>query len=551
MTVRILTGDALERLRTLPDASVDAIVTDPPSGIAFMGMEWDEDKGGRQQWVDWLAGIMREAFRVAKPGAHAVVWALPRTSHWTALALEDAGFEIRDSLHHVFGSGFPKSLNVGRAIDMVDGVAMTREAQLRFTGWLRATGVTAAAVNEATSSFMASHYLSANEQPAIPTRVMFEAIRPLLGGQEVPDWVEELVEARSIGSENVKKRPVTGERLAADFLNARPVSVAAQGLERTGRRVIQDTTAFTDEAKPWHGWGTALKPAHEVWWLARKPVSGTVAGNVLAYGTGALNVGKCIVPAAGGSPAAKRRADSPAPSLRAEEREGRPNVDRSSPERYAEPRPGEDLGRWPANFVLTHDVNCPEGGACVDGCPVAELDAQSGTLKSGVIKAGTLRSERSVCYGAMPDTSTLRDTLGDAGGASRFFPVFRYEAKPPRSERENGLPEAGLKEEDVRTGMGGEMPIDDAGAERDRFAKRARNVHPTVKPVALMSWLLSLVTPPGGVVLDPFLGSGTTAIAAQRLNIDCIGIEREPAYVRISEARIRGDQPLFSRVVVE
>ncbi len=116
----ILQGDCLELLRTLPDASVDAVVTDPPAGIAFMGREWDHDKGGRRQWIAWLSEVMGECLRVLKPGGHAVVWSLPRTSHWTATALEDAGFDIRDCLLHVFGSGFPKSLDVGKALDCTE-----------------------------------------------------------------------------------------------------------------------------------------------------------------------------------------------------------------------------------------------------------------------------------------------------------------------------------------------------------------------------------------------------------------------------------------------
>src|SRR5690242_18140162 len=110
-------GDCLAMLRSMPDNSVDALVTDPPSGISFMQRAWDKDKGGRDKWIAWLAEIMREAFRVMKPGAHGFVWAIPRTSHWTGMAIEDAGFEVRDSFHHLFASGFPKSLAADKAID--------------------------------------------------------------------------------------------------------------------------------------------------------------------------------------------------------------------------------------------------------------------------------------------------------------------------------------------------------------------------------------------------------------------------------------------------
>ena len=114
-------SDCLEALKAMPDNSIDSIVTDSPAGIGFMGKDWDKDKGGRDNWIAWMQEIVQEAFRVVKPGAHALVWALPRTSHWTATAWENAGFEVRDSISHVFGSGFPKSMDIGKAIDKAAG----------------------------------------------------------------------------------------------------------------------------------------------------------------------------------------------------------------------------------------------------------------------------------------------------------------------------------------------------------------------------------------------------------------------------------------------
>lgn len=122
----LFVGDAAKVGEILAPNSIDAIVTDPPAGISFMGREWDGDRGGRDAWIGWLAGVMREALRVLKPGGHALVWALPRTSHWTATALEDAGFELRDVVMHLFGSGFPKSLNVSKAIDASCGASDLR-----------------------------------------------------------------------------------------------------------------------------------------------------------------------------------------------------------------------------------------------------------------------------------------------------------------------------------------------------------------------------------------------------------------------------------------
>jgi site-specific DNA-methyltransferase (adenine-specific) len=320
---------------------------------------------------------------VLKPGGHALVWALPRTSHWTATALEDAGFEVRDCLVHIFGSGFPKSHNL-------DGA--------------------------------------------------------------------------------------------------------------------------------WTGWGTALKPASEHWWLCRKPFETTVAANVERYGTGALNIDASRVESDG----SHKRPFQPTNNSRAVY-----GVQSSFQPKNAE-------GRWPPNLLLSHTESCEEG-ACADDCAVAEMDRQSGTSKSAVRKGGV---------GEHLDPSQegwrfkrAEGGFEDSGGASRFFPVFRYQAKPSRKERE-----AGLRKTIVRTGMVSVMPTDDQGKQRDRFSKVAANTHPTVKPIALMEWLIRLITPPGGVVLDPFLGSGTTGVAAVKGGFGFIGIDREAEYLAIAKARIEAAQ---------
>jgi len=118
----VIRWDAEDALPGLQPESVDAVITDPPAGISFMGREWDSDKGGEEHWVAWLSRCMENAFEALKPGSYAIVWALPRTSDWTAQALRRAGFEIRDSIHHAFGSGFPKSLDISRAIDQLEYV---------------------------------------------------------------------------------------------------------------------------------------------------------------------------------------------------------------------------------------------------------------------------------------------------------------------------------------------------------------------------------------------------------------------------------------------
>lgn len=371
---RILTGDCLDLMPTLDAESVDAIVTDPPAGISFMGKAWDHHKGGREQWISWLADVMRECLRVAKPGAHALVWALPRTSHWTGTACELAGWEVRDRITHLFGSGFPKSLDVSKAIDKA-----------------------------------------------------------------------------------------------------------------------------TDAARQWEGWGTALKPAAEDWWLLRKPLSGTVAANVQAHGTGALNIDGCRI--AGKKPDTTRGAG------------GQHGI--TSP-RGAQGRILDDgAGRWPANVVLDEDA-------------ARLLDEQSGERTSGQPRIDRGRGG----IWSPSDGTPCGPQYGDYGGASRFF----YTAKASRAERERM---EGGPTEPVRRTDGRAVDIENP---RLRTSPRV-NHHPTVKPLDLMRWLVRLVTPPGGLVLDPFAGSGTTGVAAMAEGFRFLGIEREPEYVAIAEARLNATQP--------
>ena len=374
-------GDCLDVMRGMGDCSVDSIVTDPPAGISFISRSWDSDHGGRDKWVAAFAAIAREALRVVKPGGHALVWAIPRTSHWTATAWENGGWEVRDRIAHAFGTGFPKSHDVSKAIDKAVGV-------------------------------------------------------------------------------DFSSRPASG--------------VGFMGPDRPGgynRTVNQLSRAgdSTDAAKQWQGWGTALKPAMEDWWLLRKPLDGTVAANVLKWGTGARNIDGCRVGAEGGT-----------------KRDGKGTLPNDS---GWENMRGHgvapiDSGRWPSN--LLHDGS--------------------------------------------EEVVRLFPGEGD-GSAARFF----YCAKASKADREAGLQEAVVGS----LGGGGDFDSDPVSA---RFTKTARNVHPTVKPTALMRYLCRLVTPPGGIVLDPFMGSGSTGKAAVLEGFRFIGIEREAEYLEIARARIANAQ---------
>lgn len=448
-------GDCLAILPTLEDCSVDAIVTDPPAGIAFMGKAWDRDKGGKTEWIDWMFEVALQCRRVIKPGGHALVWAIPRTSHWTGSAWEDAGWQVRDKIYHVFGSGFPKSLDVSKAIDK--GSGENRDRQLAFTAWMRSTGITADQINEATQSSMASHYLTDKSQPAIATADLFDKLRPYL--PEVPEEIERLVcERTGLEWTAFKRRPVVGKGSGA--ISTRKDLRVDNGTVWGAKSSTFDLTApATPEAKQWAGWGTALKPAAEEWWLFRKPLEGTVAANVLKHGTGAINVDGCRVGSDGGTT-------------------------RSEQAPYGESgwRTGHKIeevnaGRWPANF--THD-----------------------------------------------GSDEVTALLGDA---ARFF----YSPKASKADRDEGCDGLEAREAGIKNDSGRGF------SESDPMAKIMRsNHHPTVKPVDLMTYLCRLITPPGGTILDPFAGSGSTGKAAIIEDFKFIGIEREAEYIEIAKARL-------------
>ena len=476
----VLNADCLTALRDMPDASVDAVVTDPPYGLSnttpaqvadtitrwasgdreylpsargFMGHEWDG-------FVPPVA-VWDECLRVLKPGGHLLAFAGSRTHDLMTLGIRLAGFDIRDSVAWLYGSGFPKSMDVSKAIDK--GGALSRPRALEFTAWMRSTGITAKQINEATGTLMGHHYTTHPTQPAIATADLFDKLRPLL--PEVPERIERLVAERTgIEWTDYVKRPKVGEKQSG-------IAVPGEGQRYTvggSKSVTVDVTApHSDAARQWEGWGTALKPAHEPIILARKPLDGTVAANVLEHGTGALN------------------------------------IDGS--------RIGGPSGRWPANVVL-------------DESQAAELDRQSGTRKSsGVYEGDGSRREghRSTSFAGGHRPNAM---YADRGGASRFFKVvehgapFMYCAKAPKSER----------------------PVVDGVA------------HSTVKPVTLMKWLVRMVTPPNGTVLDPFAGSGTTLEAAMLEGFNVIGVEREADYLPLIHARIdRATAELEARAEAE
>jgi site-specific DNA-methyltransferase (adenine-specific) len=411
----ILIGDVLERLRELPEASVDSIVTDPPYELGFMGKAWDSTG------IAYSVPMWRECLRVLRPGGYLLSFGGSRTYHRMACAIEDAGFEVRDQIMWIYGSGFPKSLDVSKAIDKAAGVE-----------------------------------------------------RPRISG--------------GVGSSNTN----------------------ALGRFTPG------------EAKHWSGWGTALKPAHEPICVARKPLIGTVAANVLAHGTGALNIDGCRVegPMDGVWGSSNKTVNPDRTFV------GSPDAS----EYKTEPHPS---GRWPANVI--HDGS----EEVVSRFPESQSGSNTVKRETGAENKGNTGSS----YGAESRSAgTPMISYGDKGTAARFF----YTAKADKAEREAGCYDVTPQKTDGSRkdgNPGGDNP-------RNRGVHERGNNHPTVKPLDLMRYLVRLVTRPGGTVLDALMGSGTTGIAAMLEGMNFIGIDEWPPYAALAEKRIRAAAPMFNEVIV-
>ena len=266
---RVFLGDCREVLRGLPDNSVDSVVTDPPYEFGFMGKKWDSSG------IAYDVTVWEECLRVLKPGGHVLAFGGSRTWHRLAVAVEDAGFEIRDNIAWLSNKTFPKSLDVSKAIDKNNGETGRK---LKFTAWARTTGLTSSDVDRITGTNMGGHYLTLKSQPAIPTVALWQVLRPYCG--DVPEWVDELV------ARVEAEREVTGQK---NVPSGHAFASEKYG-KRTGNREVNETNAKTLEAQKWEGWGTALKPCFEPVVMGRKPLGGTVAENVITWGVGGINI---------------------------------------------------------------------------------------------------------------------------------------------------------------------------------------------------------------------------------------------------------------------
>lgn len=373
----------MDQMLFMADSSVDSIVTDPPYGLSFMGKKWDYDVPSVEIWAECL--------RVLKPGGHLLAFAGTRTQHRMAVRIEDAGFEIRDMIAWVYGSGFPKSLDVSKAIDKAAG------AEREVIGIAGKSG-----------------------------------------------------SARSC--------------MAADFAGGE----------------CFDTAPATDAARQWQGWGTALKPALEPITVARKPLIGTVAANVLEHGTGALNIDGCRV--------GDFQNTTPSGVDRRNAALAEAGYRPGTYQMGAKP-PDTPPGRWPANLI--HDGS--------DEVLAAFPDAKG---QQGALTGLEPSNKTDAVYGGFAMRSPSTPRIESDTSASRFF----YCAKASKKDRGEG------------------------------------NTHPTVKPTDLMRYLCRLVTPAGGAVFDPFMGSGSTGRAALLEGFNFVGAEMDEAFFSIAKARISAVQ---------
>jgi DNA modification methylase len=525
MTYQILKGNSLDLLPTLADNSIDAIVTDPPYGLGnpdpdyiikaiqqwasgdrshipegkgFMGKSWDSFVPPPAIWDECL--------RVLKPGGHLLAFAGTRTYDLMGISIRMAGFEIRDSIGWVYGSGFPKSLDVSKAIDKdLAKVPNLQNAERAIVAknlldLLQKSGKSRSEIDSHFGSTNISQYwFSPDRNPEIVPVDKWPWVREWLNaGQQLDREVWRLNGLK--GEPQFDLSFKREDRVVKNGTNS-------NSLVSKSKQVVNSGQPITPEAQQWQGWGTALKPALEPIVVARKPLIGTVAENVLTHGTGGLNIDASRI-------------------------DGKPRTThtdgnhRGNTELYGQVSGGNyegAQGRWPANLIL-------------DEYTAELLDEQSGKVRSNHNKTNDNSGFGDSYVGGSLTRPVSGPMYSDSGGASRFF----YVAKASKRDRNEGLEELEDSGQHKWNGSVGHRGVGDYYPDgTPRPVNPMKNFHPTVKPTALMQYLVKLITPPGGTVLDPFTGSGSTGKAAILEGFDFIGIELTEDYWPIIEGRLK------------
>ena len=420
---KVIEADCLDVLRGIPDETVDSLITDPPASIGYMGKPWDTFKG-RDDFISFLIPIFNECLRVLKPGAHAFVWALPRTSHWTAWALEESGFVIRDVVLHLFGQGRPKSMDIGKEVDKRSGTK-----------------------------------------------------RKVIGSHKIDVGIQSCHMHAGHPSKKV---------------------------------VVPLTAATSLDALKWNGWGTALKPASEHWILCRKPMENglSIAENVLKWGTGALNIDACRIPGMTGT------------GSWGSEHEGKSSTFNNSPgkrEFRIKPIMTEDgdIARWPAN--VTHDGSDSVINTFGEDAP-EYIDGGDSPSKFFYCSKASPRDREEGLDEFLSD-DVLRTTSKGIGNTLARCPNHGSPLPSGKNHYKCGCPASYEETQETRR-------------------KGTKNNHPTVKSTPLLRWLCRMITPPNGIVLDPFFGSGSTGKACVLEEFLFVGIEKDHENCVIAKARI-------------
>ena len=563
MMQKVFNGNNIDLLKDYPDNYFDAVVTDPPyglgkepnatelmkdwiehgyheiSGSGFMGKEWDAFV---PQPIFW-----KEVFRVLKPGGHVLSFFGTRTYDWGVMSMRFAGFEVRDCIQWLYGSGFPKSHNISKALDKQGGESL---------------------------DWFIEYILQVAKERGISKKELTMLFPSKNGNPTGWIWNKQNNQSITLEQYNTIKEYLNLPFENIEEAKGEVIGKGKAGLTKgdisnfSGETEFDITAPATDAAKQWDGWGTALKPANEPIVLARKPLEKglSIAENILKWGVGGINID--------------------ASRIGTEVREHKPKGIRSGAENYVGDNwnPNNDLkeyqGRFPANIILTHHEDCEckgtkkvkaikggnsgtignevygkfngeknndgcgfgdengkeevENWDCHEDCPIRILDEQSGISKTGDIKPYSQKNIDSYS-GSMPLVREV-NFKGDKGGASRFF----YVAKASKSERNKGLDEFDTKQTQGGGGGIGDYEDDVNSASGKYGSEKApnKNFHPTVKPIKLMQYLVKMITPPNGIVLDPFCGSGTTGVACKIDDFQFIGLEQDPEYTKIAEARI-------------
>lgn len=519
----IIHGDCLEKLKDLEDNSVDSVVTDPPYGLSFMGKKWDYDVPDEEVWAECL--------RVLKPGGYLLAFAGTRTQHRMAVRIEDAGFEIRDMIFWTYASGFPKSLNIEKQLQKMYEKTISSEQEAKHD--LRPMSDTDLQKTEFVDKEQGEVLQSELSEQSIPiegVQLSSEVRRgqPSLEGgsnilqQEGELQTDKVCEMSEGISDNGEEGQLCNGAQTSNGEDDRKTTREDRGgtsyKSQSTRQQKGKPDAFSKQQiaqaiRTHKGFGTALKPSCEPITVARKPISEkNIAENCLKWGTGGINIDGCRV-------GTETRTNS----------KGKESAKGSGIfGEYGDMKTEiKDYGRFPANFI--HDGS----EEVVELFPDTKSTSSKGHFRKGNV-VGDGRT--SVAAGQFGDGAWIEGSKhNDSGSASRFF----YCAKASKKDRNEGCEEL---EEKVKPLMG-EFK-DNPGRETPKSSPTPRsNFHPTVKPTKLMQYLVRLVTPKSGTVLDPFMGSGSTGKACRLEGFDFIGIEREEDYIKIAEARIEATKP--------